>query len=138
MESSGPVQPQLVGGAVWLLLGIAYCFGVTAVARSRGPRQLWTLWAASVIVLVVAAVMTVRLGPFGEEVGAGFLPFYMFSTLLGIPSAGALAFARWRTTKPWLRGLPLESLFTVLVFFVLLPIAMIVAVLPDFLRFWAG
>lgn len=130
-------QQQFVGLGLWLLLGVAFCFGSAVLARSRGPRLLWSLWAVSVSALVGATVLTMRMTPFGQELSAGLLPYYFLLSLIGIPSAGSLVFAIWRAGRPSPRRLLVESLFTVVVFLALLPVAVIVAVLPDFLTLWA-
>lgn len=134
-------EPELLlarAAVAALLYSALYLALATALMRRLGARPLWATWAFVVVAAVVMGL--VRLAQLGPSISAGFplLEPYMLLAFVGIPTAlGTLAVVRVgrRTPAPHAVlhfGIGLVALL------VSVPVAAIIAALPDVYRLFSS
>ena len=125
------LQARIVGLLLWLLVGIGFCFGAAALARSRPPRQLWPLWGGSLILLILVLQGFITVSPDGQPLVSRLFATYMLGVFLGIPTAGALWTSIRAARASSGRSLIIDALKSAGVLVALLPVAALLAVVPD-------
>ena len=117
--------------ALWVC---GFCLGLTLGARRFPPRVVWMTAAILVGGLGIVAFARLFLQPLvSQELGAGYTVFFL-AALLGMPSAAAAWIAIKRAKRQPVAHVIVDFVLVIAGFVFVLPIAAIVASIPDIFR----
>lgn len=111
---------------------LAFSVGLTAAARRLRPGTVWLGSGALVGGAFVVGFVRLYLQPLVfQELSLGYAAYFL-AVLLGLPSAAATWVAVTRAARPMRWSFVADSLLAAVSFVLVLPMAAILASLPDF------
>lgn len=115
-------------------LVMAFCVALTLAARRFPPRVVWVTSGALVVSLILLGFGRLYLQPFVRDEIGMLMTMFFFATMLGLPSAAAVAVVVRRAARPKRAHILLDFLLVSGSFVFVVPIAAVVAAIPDLVR----
>ena len=136
MAGEVTVRSLLISGGVIGVCITAFCVALTVAARHFPPSTIWIASATLVGGFGSFAFARLYLQPLVIQNLSLLYGVFFLAALLGLPSAAAVWVSIRRAARPNRRSVILDALLVTATFVVALPLAAIVAAVPDMITFF--